>query len=397
MELHYLPTETPTTASSCSTDPLYDNCVPFAQRGRAREREMESRVVCPDVTRLPGPRSPLPALAPAEVPTLVSGERGIGTWPDHNYCSWRGCLGILDWEAELDTNVNRTRGGEGAPEGGSRGVEDRAHLNQSPDPSHRSVLSLYDNLRETVTPDRQEVFDMETSFREQLQEQMYKVWALEEVEGMMDDEGLNEDTSLWSSCEIILADGGCYKQEHNPEQDKTHKEELDSGSSGFREADTIPHLKLPVSPPQLSVGNVPQLSQTEWPSAGAQHAEQRSWTPRVPPPVPLADPSASALRSLITGLQQQIIRQRDEYEARVASLEQRNEELQAEVVRLKMNLSQQQHWYQAVQAKIVESEKERTAAELRNATLQKEMEQFFDTFGELNNEAKKTECIVKSF
>ncbi|XP_068181237.1 uncharacterized protein si:ch211-247j9.1 isoform X2 [Antennarius striatus] len=343
MELHYLPTETPTTASSCSTDPLYDNCVPFAQRGRAREREMESRVVCPDVTRLPGPRSPLPALAPAEVPTLVSGERGIGTWPDHNYCSWRGCLGILDWEAELDTNVNRTRGGEGAPEGGSRGVEDRAHLNQSPDPSHRSVLSLYDNLRETVTPDRQEVFDMETSFREQLQEQMYKVWALEEVEGMMDDEGLNEDTSLWSSW------------------------------------------------------NVPQLSQTEWPSAGAQHAEQRSWTPRVPPPVPLADPSASALRSLITGLQQQIIRQRDEYEARVASLEQRNEELQAEVVRLKMNLSQQQHWYQAVQAKIVESEKERTAAELRNATLQKEMEQFFDTFGELNNEAKKTECIVKSF
>lgn len=39
----------------------------------------------------------------------------------------------------------------------------------------------------------------------------------------------------------------------------------------------------------------------------------------------------------------------------------------------------------------------RAAAELRNATLQKEMDQFFDTFGELNNEAKKTEYIVKSF
>lgn len=79
------------------------------------------------------------------------------------------------------------------------------------------------------------------------------------------------------------------------------------------------------------------------------------------------------------------------------SLEKRNEELQVEVVRLKTNLAQQRHWYQVVQAKIVESERTRASAELRNGTLQREMEQFFDTFGELNNEAKKTECIVKSF
>lgn len=68
-----------------------------------------------------------------------------------------------------------------------------------------------------------------------------------------------------------------------------------------------------------------------------------------------------------------------------------------EVIRLKTNLSQQRHWYQVVQAKIMESEKARAAAELRNATLQREMDQFFDTFGELNSEAKKTEYIVKSF
>ncbi|XP_068596872.1 rho GTPase-activating protein 24-like [Brachionichthys hirsutus] len=378
MELHHLPSETPTTASSCSTDPLYDNCVPFAQR----EGEMESRVVCPAVTRLPGPCSPQPGLAPAEVPTLVSGGGGIGAWPDHNYYSWRGGLGILDWEAAPDTNANRARGGEDVLRGGPGGVEDRAQRKQSPNPSqsetHRSALSLYDNLRDTVTPDRQEAVDVETSFREHLREQMYRVWAPEEVEGMMDDEGLNEDTSLWSSCEIILAEGGSCKQEPNPEQDKMHEEEpeLDSVSGGFREADTIPHLKL---------------------HAGAQHAEQPPWTPRVPPPVPLADPSASAQRSLVTGLQQQIIRQREEYEARIVSLEQKNEELQAEVVRLRTSLAQQQHWYQAVQAKITGSEKQRTVAELRNATLQEEMEQFIDTFGELNYEVKKTECIAKNF
>ncbi|XP_037635553.1 uncharacterized protein LOC119494022 [Sebastes umbrosus] len=392
MELHCLPTETPTTASSCSTDPLYDNCPPFAQRGRAREREMESRVVCPAVTRLPGPCSPLPGLAPAvaEVPTLISGGRGTGAWPDHSYCSWRGGLGRRAWEAELGPGVNKARGGE-REQGRGWGCEDRAHLNQSPNPSqskeHRSALSLYDNLPDAVTPDDlQDVFDMETSF----QEQMYRAWAPEQNQGLMDSEGASEGKSTWSSCEIILA------EIQNPDQDKKHEQEpeLDSGSCGFKPGDPMLHL-------QRLTASSPQLSQTEcqvlWPPAEAQHMEKPSWPPRVPPPVPLADPSASALRSLLTSLQQQIVRQREEYEARILSLEQRNEELQVEVVRLKTNLAQQRHWYQAVQAKIAESERTRAAAELRNATLQKEMEQFFDTFGELNNEAKKTEYIVKSF
>ncbi|XP_030252130.1 rho GTPase-activating protein 22-like [Sparus aurata] len=405
MELPCLPTETPTTASSCSTDPLYDNCPPFAQRGRAREKEMESRVVCPAVTRLPGPCSPLPGLAPAEVPTVVSGGRGTGAWPDRSYCSWRGGLGRQAWEAELDPGGNRTRGGErGGEQGGSSwGVEDRAHGNQSPNPSqseeHRSALSLYDNLPDAVTPDSLQE-DMETSFPEHLQEQMYRAWAPEHIQGLMDDEGASEDKSSWSSCEIILAESGSSNQDQNPDQAKKQEPELDSGSCGFKQGDPMMRLKL--SPPQQHLAaSSPQLSQTEgqalWPPAGAQHPEQPSWSPRVPPPVPLADPSASALRSLLTSLQQQIVRQREEYEERIISLEQRNEELQVEVVRLKTNLAQQRHWYQVVQAKIVESERARNAAELRNATLQKEMEQFFDTFGELNNEAKKTECIVKSF
>lgn len=399
MELHCLPTETPTTASSCSTDPLYDNCPPFAQRGRARGKEMESRVVFPAVTRLPGPCSPLPGLSPAEVPTLVSVGRGTGAWPDHSYCSWRGGLGGPGWEAELDPL--RTRGRE---QGGTWGVGDRAQPKQSPNPSqseeHRSALSLYDNLPDAVTPDNlQEVFDMETGLQEHLQDQMYRAWAPEQIQGQMDDEAVSEDKSPWSSCEIILADSGSSSQDQNPDQDKKDEQEpeLDSGSCGFKQDDPMLYLKLPVSPPQPQPEASSPQCQGLWAPAGARLQEQASWTPRVPPPVPLADPSASALRSLLTSLQQQIVRQREEYEARIISLEQRNEELQVEVVRLKTNLAQQRHWYQVVKTKIVESERARAGAELRNATLQKEMEQFFDTFGELNNEAKKTECIVKSF
>ncbi|XP_034545307.1 uncharacterized protein LOC117816990 [Notolabrus celidotus] len=386
MELHCLPTETPTTASSCSTDPLYDNCPPFTQRGRARERDMESRVVCPAVTRLPGPRSPQPGLAPAVavVPSLVGGGRGTGAWPDHSYCSWRRGLGRAGWEAELDPEVNRVRGG------GTRGGNCGVQLHHSPNPSqseeHRSALSVYDNLPEAVTPDSiQEVFDVEMSITENMQEQMYRAWTPEQVQGLMED-----DKSTWSSCEIILAEAGPASKDHNPDQDKEHEQdpELDSGSCGSKQEDRFAACS-------------PQLSQTGsrvlWPSAEAKHQEHPSWFPRVPPPVPLADPSASALRSLLTSLQQQIVRQREEYEERIVGLEQRNEELQVEVVRLKTNLAQQRHWYHVVQAKIVESERVRAAAEQQNATLQKEMDQFFDTFGELNNEAKKTECIVKSF
>lgn len=318
MELHCLPSETP---SSCSTDPPYDNCPPFAQRGRAREKEMESKVVCPAVTRLPDPCSPQPGLAPAvaEVPTLVGGGRGPGAWPDHSYCSWGGGLGRQGWEAELGPGINTARGGErGGGQGGSR-----AHLNQSSDTSqsgqHRSALSLYDNIPDVATPDSlQEAFQIDTAFQEHLQEQMYQAWAPEQMEG----DGVSEERSPWSSCEIILAESSSSNQDQNSDQDKTHEQEpeLDSGSCGFKQGDRMLHPQFSMSPHKLTASS-PQLCPAEpptlWPPAEAQHPEQPPRSPRVPPPVPLADPSASALRSLLTGLQQQIMRQREEYEERI--------------------------------------------------------------------------------
>lgn len=277
MELNCLPSATPTTASSCSTDPLYDNCPPFAQRGRGKE--VESRVVCAAVTRLPGSCSPLTALAPAEVPTAVREGRGAGPRPDHSYCSWKEGLGRRGPQG--------TRGGEGGH--GSRwGTEDPS---ESPAPS-QSALSVYDNLPDAATPDSlQEPADMERSFHGTLQEQMYQAWFPHQLQGLGDEEGVSDYNSIWSSCEIILSD-----------QDKGHQEE--------GRLDWVPHH-------QQTAANAPRVSpaedQTAWPSAEDGHPEH----PRVPPPVPLADPSASALRSLLTSVQQQIVRQREEYESRI--------------------------------------------------------------------------------
>ncbi|KAL6117733.1 uncharacterized protein ACO6RY_15462 [Pungitius sinensis] len=390
MALHCITSETPTTASSCSTEPLYDNCPPFTQRGRAREEVKEGRGASPAVIRLPGPCSPPPRRAPAvnEAPTRVGGGRGTGAWPDHSHCSRRGGLGRQDREAEPGPRITNTvRGGGGGGAGeweGGCGAEDTAHLNQSEE--HSSALSLYDNLPGADTPGSlPQVFDMETRVQEPRQGS--PAWPPEQIRALMESEAVSDDKS------------GIQRQ--NPDQDAEHEREPrpDSGSCGFERTET---LQLQASPPQnLVAASSPQPSPSErrvpWPRADAQRPEQPPWCPRVPPPVPLADPSASALRSLLTSLQQQIGRQREEYEARILGLEQRNGELQAEVVRLKTNLTQQRSWYHAVRSKIEESERSRAAAELRNATLQKEMEQFFDTFGELNNEAKKTEYIVNSF
>ncbi|XP_004073366.1 uncharacterized protein LOC101161317 [Oryzias latipes] len=380
MELRCLPIESPTTASTCSMDPLYDNCPPFAQRVKPREKGMQSGISCASVSRFQGTGSPPPGVVPAlaGVHLLVCGGEA-GALPESCSSSCRRGLGRPAWKEE-------PRGGREKPkeQGRGWGAKDGVFLKQSPCPSlseeHRSALSLYDNLLDAdTTGSHRPLFDVETSVQD-WQEHMYQAWAPEEMQELMQAEAEKEDKNKWS-CDLIQ-NPGKGEQQQDPE--------LDSGSCMSAQQDS-----------KLDLENSPKLLQTKlqvkWPPAADQHHRLPSLSPKEPPPPPLADPSASALRSLLTSLQQQILRQQEDYEAQILSLEQRNEELQLEVVHLKTNLSQQRQWYQVVQAKIEESEKARAAAELRNATLQREMEQFFDTFGELNNEAKKTEYIVKSF
>uniref|UniRef100_A0A4W5LHS0 Rho GTPase-activating protein 24-like n=1 Tax=Hucho hucho TaxID=62062 RepID=A0A4W5LHS0_9TELE len=411
MELPCLPTETPTTASSCSTDPLYDNCLPHAGRGRDRgfremekERKRESGGLCkPAVTGILHPSSP-PGLAPAAavVPTLgggrdgSGGERGAGVLPAHSHCSWGG-LGRLGWD--MGTN----RGERGRERGGNKGVQEveSVRQQQSPSPSHsdgdthESALSVYDNLH-AVTPTEDAA--METTVTFPTPQRFLRIPVAVSV--LMEDGVVSGASSSWSSCEILLA-GSSASNGPDLYQDLDPEPELDCSQDEpmFQlqpliqpqphRPDNFSHLQPLVPPLQASAAHLVEPLQQAGPIPvpGA----------RVPPPLPVADPSASALRSLLTSLQQQIARQREEYEERIHSLEERNEALQVEVFDLRANLAQQRRWYSVVQAKILESERGRAAADLRNTALQREMEQFFDTFGELNNEAKKTEKIVRSF
>ncbi|XP_048850839.1 rho GTPase-activating protein 24 isoform X2 [Brienomyrus brachyistius] len=175
----------------------------------------------------------------------------------------------------------------------------------------------------------------------------------------------SSSSSPWSSCEILLQDEGAGKA---------------PGPSHS------PSLRAEPEEPRVNSAASSALTETVL-SSGSSDV----FLP------PLSPPPSSAMQFLLAGLQQQMARQKAEYEARIKSLEQRNQALQDEVAGLQASLEEQRQRHSVAEMKMRNAERARSDADRRNAALQHEMEQFFDTFGELDFEAKKTERILKSF
>lgn len=85
----------------------------------------------------------------------------------------------------------------------------------------------------------------------------------------------------------------------------------------------------------------------------------------------------------MASLKQEMHKQKAEYEARIKSLEQRNLELETEMVSLHEELDQERKKYTMAEIKLRNAERAKDDAERRNQMLQKEMEQFFSTFSDL--------------
>ncbi|KAJ7421983.1 rho GTPase-activating protein 24-like protein [Willisornis vidua] len=66
------------------------------------------------------------------------------------------------------------------------------------------------------------------------------------------------------------------------------------------------------------------------------------------------------------------------------SLEQQHRALQLEIQGMHWRLGQQREWHRLVERRMRNAERAKEDAERRNETLQKEMEEFFETFGEIN-------------
>ncbi|XP_063152530.1 rho GTPase-activating protein 24-like [Candoia aspera] len=105
----------------------------------------------------------------------------------------------------------------------------------------------------------------------------------------------------------------------------------------------------------------------------------------------------SSLRCHFANLKKQMAQDRAEYEAIILSLEQQNKELDLEVRDLHSKLDQQRKWHHLVEIRICNAERACKDAERRNEALQREMEEFFGTFGKLTSEKKMPEQITQSF
>ncbi|KAK1345763.1 hypothetical protein QTO34_008227 [Cnephaeus nilssonii] len=99
----------------------------------------------------------------------------------------------------------------------------------------------------------------------------------------------------------------------------------------------------------------------------------------------------SALHSLVSSLKQEMTKQKIEYESKIKSLEQRNLTLETEMMNLHDELDQERKKFTMIEIKMRNAERAKEDAEKRNDMLQKEMEQFFSTFGELTVEPRRTE------
>ncbi|XP_016419549.1 rho GTPase-activating protein 24-like [Sinocyclocheilus rhinocerous] len=99
--------------------------------------------------------------------------------------------------------------------------------------------------------------------------------------------------------------------------------------------------------------------------------------------VPNGPTNHSALHSLVASLKQEMLKQKNEYEARIKCLELRNLELETVMANLHEELDQEKKKYTMVEIKLRNAERAKDDAEKRNEMLQKEMEQFFSTFGDL--------------
>ncbi|XP_041830753.1 rho GTPase-activating protein 22 isoform X1 [Melanotaenia boesemani] len=89
------------------------------------------------------------------------------------------------------------------------------------------------------------------------------------------------------------------------------------------------------------------------------------------------------LSSLVEGLKDELRKQKSTYEARIEKLEESSAALCAQMERLEQEMEQERKKQRMLEIKLRNSERAREDAENRNRLLEKEMEDFFSTLGDL--------------
>lgn len=196
------------------------------------------------------------------------------------------------------------------------------------------------------------------------------------------DDKQSVDSATWStsSCEISLPEhsNSCRSSTTTcPEQDFFAGNFEDSVLDG---------------PPQEDLSNTGDYeNKSDRRSVGGHSSRATSSSDNSETFVANSTNNHSALHSLVSSLKQEMAKQKLEYETRIKSLEQRNLTLETEMIALHEELDQERKKFTMVEIKMRNAERAKEDAEKRNDMLQKEMEQFFSTFGELTVEPRRPE------
>ncbi|XP_052426901.1 rho GTPase-activating protein 22 [Carassius gibelio] len=96
-----------------------------------------------------------------------------------------------------------------------------------------------------------------------------------------------------------------------------------------------------------------------------------------------AEESPSSLLSVVTELKEELRKQKQTYESRIEKLQESSSALCAQMERLEQEMEQERKRKGMLEIKLRNSERAREDAESRNRLLEKEMEEFFSTLGDL--------------
>ncbi|XP_068188231.1 rho GTPase-activating protein 24-like [Antennarius striatus] len=299
-------------------------------------------------------------------------------------------LMLMGWEKAWSGSEETSLGFWGSGSERKQDAVPEVFSGDSSEAQEDSTLSAYDNLH--ITTHRQTMDDVDTE-RVETNESGGNSGA-EEEELKLEEAGQTRDSSSWSSCEVLPLDESDnvvaavhpdmvpkrYEETSSghalEEENSDRHEDKDEEDEDENEDDDIQH---PNSPESCSDPSDSPLS------TGSSDVFLPCSPPAVQGPEPQPQPRDA--HSLLAELQQQMSQQRAEYQARIQRLERCNDVLKRQVVVLRISLEQQRRSQSVAEIKIRHMEHAKADADLRNTTLQKEMELFFQMYGEFRRRA----------
>ncbi|XP_070700378.1 rho GTPase-activating protein 24-like [Pempheris klunzingeri] len=258
----------------------------------------------------------------------------------------------------------------GVPDAASRG---------SSEAQDDSALSAYDNLDKVLDA---------IGGHSETNDPGDQIEPCEEGEEQ-EEAGQTRDSSSWSSCEVLPLDEsshavGAVSPEVSPKRserlpssqvedsDNDDHENNNDNDDDEDDDDDVHHPNSPASGSVLSDSNL---------STGSSEVFLPSGPPEPQGPEPQSQPRDA--HSVLAELRQQMAQQKAEYQARIQRLERCNDVLERQVMVLRVSLEQQKRSRSVAEIKIRNMERAKADADLRNTTLQREMELFFQMYGDI--------------